>query len=266
MRPTGIRITWHSDKTNVLFLCGAASWGIFLLLIEAVRIAETPRRRSLQRQTAGSIIRASAMSQLNVGSDLKRRALRKHDRGVLHHNLRLWAACHHRALPWRGSWHVSGLKQRAHCLTLESCGSVAWAPLSTLISDAARVDLRPFGWIKREPVRQCEMGNEPVCPDLLHWLLMWAGINGLFRSEICEPDQWDGRRRRVADHRPEPTPAAAFIPGYADLRNEEKAPNSLLVSFSLYTVATLTSPSPLSSSCPCRFHSQRAQPEKQHPF
>lgn len=96
-------------------------------------------------------------------------------------------------LPWRGSWHVSGLKQRAHCLTLESCISVAWAPLSTLISNAARVDLRPSGWIEREPVRQCEMGNEPVCPDLLHWLLMWAGINGLFRSKICEPDQWDGR-------------------------------------------------------------------------
>lgn len=169
-------------------------------------------------------------------------------------------------LPWRGSWHVSGLKQRAHCLNLESCISVAWAPLSTLISNAARVDLRPSGWIEREPVRQCEMGNEPVCPDLLHWLLMWAGINGLFRSKICEPDQWDGRGRRAADHRPEPTPAAAFIPGYADLRNEEKAPNALLVSFSLYTVATLTSTSPLSPSCSCRFHSQSTQPEKQHPF
>lgn len=126
---------------------------------------------------------------------------------MLHHNVRLWAACHRRALPWRGSWHVSALIQRAHCLTLECCISVAWDLLSTLISDATRVDLRPFGWSEREPVRQCEMGNEPVCPDILHWLLMWAGINGLFRSEISEPDQWDGRRGEwrttdLSPHRP----------------------------------------------------------------
>lgn len=182
--------------------------GIFLLLIEVVRIAATPPRSSLQRQTIGSIIRASAMSQLNVGSDLKRKALRRHDIGALHHNARLWAACHHRALPWCGRWHVSGLIQRAHCLTLERCISVAWAPLSTLISHATRVDLRPFGWIKREPVGQCEMGNEPVCPDFLRWLLMWVGINGLFRAEISESDQWDGRRgeRQSGDlspHRPQ---------------------------------------------------------------
>lgn len=127
---------------------------------------------------------------------------------MLHHNLRLWAACHQRALAGHGSWHISGLIQRAHCPTLECCISVAGIPLSTLISDATRVDLRPFGWIEREPVCQCEMGNEPVCPDLLHWLLMWAGINGLFRSEISEPDQWGGRRveRPTTDlspHRPQ---------------------------------------------------------------
>lgn len=51
-----------------------------------------------------------------------------------------------------------------------------------------------------------------------------------------------GQERRAVAHKPEPTPAAAFISGYTDPRNEEKAPNALLVSFSLYTVTTLNSP------------------------
>lgn len=108
------------------------------------------------------------------------------------------------------TWQLArqGLIQRAHVLTLEGCISVAWALLSTLISNATRVDLRPVGWIEREPVRQCEMGNEPVCPDHHHWLLMWSGINGLFRSEISEPDQWDGSRGErpttdLSPHRPQ---------------------------------------------------------------
>lgn len=261
----GSRITCIVIKLehNQLFLHGRVSWGIFLLLIEVVRIAATPRRSGLQRQRPGSIISLSNES-VEHGLRSEKKSIKKTwQRCVTSQHL--WAACHRRALPWRGSWHVVGLKQRAHCLTLECCISVAWAPLCTLISNARGVDLRPFGWIEREPVRQCEMGNEPVCPDLLCWLLMWTGINGLFRSEISEPDQWDGRRR-AADQRPEPTPAAAFIPGYTDLKNEWNAPNALLVSFSLYTVTMLTPPSLLSFSCPCRLHNQRAQTEKQHPF
>lgn len=55
------------------FYFGDVSRGIFLLLIDCK-----------------GIIRASGMTQQNVGSDLKREELGKRGIGVLHHNVRLW--------------------------------------------------------------------------------------------------------------------------------------------------------------------------------
>lgn len=47
--------------------------------------------------------------------------------------------------------------------------------------------------------------------------------------------QQESQKRTAAAHSLEPAPATAFITGYTDLRNEERAPNVLFFSVSHYT-------------------------------